>query len=400
MKYDEQLYLCANCAKDHNLAQYIELNGVKSVKCCICKSSENKSVIISGNNIVHNIFKALVRYYFTEDQYNGHWGGDDLYKLFEIENPIIKHDIIFENPSGDDDELTIDLIIDELTNPVYEDYDKGVSIFLGREYGYYADTIPDTKSSILKEYEQKIKQYNHYELESDAIDLIAPYKDFLKYEISVNGIFCRSRIGFSSRHHKSKDPLQKSQVVYFPHMENGIGAPPPPFASNGRINRQGVSYLYLANSLETAICEIKPHPGQIVSIAEFTPKRNMVFVDLKEVQFSNYWLTEKGINTYIFLKDLNTMFATPVAPSESLDTYFVTQFFANTFRLMGFDGIAFKSSVSNGANFVAFNPRDFEYRKNSAICKKIMSLRYGFDDVFYELEQDSDPNVDYFPKIS
>ena len=45
--------------------------------------------------------------------------------------------------------------------------------------------------------------------------------------------------------------------------------PPARFVKGGRFNRQGVSYLYLADNVETCISEIHLQVGQICSIVQF-----------------------------------------------------------------------------------------------------------------------------------
>ena len=44
-------------------------------------------------------------------------------------------------------------------------------------------------------------------------------------------------------------------------------------SSAGRNNVQGVSYLYLADRLETACAEVKPVPRQYISVAMFMLKK-------------------------------------------------------------------------------------------------------------------------------
>ncbi|MEO0688285.1 MAG: RES domain-containing protein, partial [Cyanobacteria bacterium J06649_11] len=48
-----------------------------------------------------------------------------------------------------------------------------------------------------------------------------------------------------------------------------MGAPPKRKASHGRANPSGIPYLYLGSTHKTAISEVRPHPGESASVAEF-----------------------------------------------------------------------------------------------------------------------------------
>ena len=60
--------------------------------------------------------------------------------------------------------------------------------------------------------------------------------------------------------------LQKADTPY-PIEE--MGAPPQRLVSHGRANPAGIPYLYLASTPETAVSEVRPHTGEIASVADF-----------------------------------------------------------------------------------------------------------------------------------
>lgn len=122
-----------------------------------------------------------------------------------------------------------------------------------------------------------------------------------------------------------------------------MGPPNPRLSSSGRMNPEGISYLYCADNLETAICEIRPHIGAEVTVSSVTLIKQMSFVDLTcgaPQPYENFW-------TEIFA----TRFSEPIDPEEKLD-YVVPQFFAERFKGYGFEGIIWKSGQSDGGNNV------------------------------------------------
>jgi len=131
-------------------------------------------------------------------------------------------------------------------------------------------------------------------------------------------------------------------------------------AKGGRANPAGISYLYLAENLETAIAEIKPYIGDVITIASFSLSRKVKIVDIRqgapslpEAVFSknkdsldHLWF---GIKMY---------FATPVKPQDPKE-YIPTQYVAELFKNNGYDGIKFDSvQRRDNFNLVLFNPFD------------------------------------------
>ncbi|HBU0449055.1 TPA: RES family NAD+ phosphorylase, partial [Klebsiella pneumoniae] len=47
-------------------------------------------------------------------------------------------------------------------------------------------------------------------------------------------------------------------------------------------NPTGIPYLYLGSMPDTAISEIRPHTGEIATVAEFEIPEELIIVDLRE----------------------------------------------------------------------------------------------------------------------
>ena len=137
----------------------------------------------------------------------------------------------------------------------------------------------------------------------------------------------------------------------------------------GRSNPRGIAYLYLASDRETAISEVRPWSGSFVSVAHFETKRDLRLVDFsKNHGKAGGWsyligipqdrwekLTPEEIEQAVWA-DIDNAFARPVGPDDPHVGYVPTQIIAELFRDKDFDGIAYKSSLSeNGYNVALFD---------------------------------------------
>ena len=119
----------------------------------------------------------------------------------------------------------------------------------------------------LKSLEKEILTENY----SDLFDKV--YSDFRKEQsefkteiIEIGKIYYRARVGNDTMEAAIDDLNIISKIPYF---GNNMDKPPARFVQGGRFNRQGVSYLYLADNVETCISEIHLQVGQICSIVQF-----------------------------------------------------------------------------------------------------------------------------------
>jgi hypothetical protein len=136
--------------------------------------------------------------------------------------------------------------------------------------------------------------------------------------------------------------------------------PTPEKAADGRVNPKGIPCLYLATKKDTAALEVRPLIGSYVSIAQFEIVKDLKIVncsarEIGDLAFLDKNLSQDGIEKVVW-SAINRAFSEPVGRSdESLD-YVPTQIIAETFKLNGFDGIAYKSSYGeDGFNVALFD---------------------------------------------
>lgn len=149
-----------------------------------------------------------------------------------------------------------------------------------------------------------------------------------------------------------------------PYTSEEMGAPPPRADRFGRANPPGISYLYAALDAKTAVAEMRPARGALLSLARLTTTQVMRVVDLAKVTPLNslFEITEYyGVPTLrIPIEDRELLLrfayelARPVWQTDASVDYLPTQYLAEFILSLGYDGIIYNSGFSNGKNIVLF----------------------------------------------
>ena len=150
-----------------------------------------------------------------------------------------------------------------------------------------------------------------------------------------------------------------------PYKTVEMGAPPKEKVSHGRANPAGIPYLYLGSSKDTAVAEVRPHPGEKVSVAKFTVGDGLKIVDLRNPRqlVSPFLLGDEGSIALMrddieFLERLGQELTTPVLPNAAAIDYIPSQFLCEFIKRCGYQGVVYSSSVSGGVNLALFNPKN------------------------------------------
>lgn len=144
-------------------------------------------------------------------------------------------------------------------------------------------------------------------------------------------------------------------------IEN-MGAPPKRRSSHGRANPAGIPYLYLGSLPETAAAEIRPHTGEIACVADFKiPEIKAVDLRNPRKLVSPFILSESSAIGQLradlpFLERLGEELTRPVQPSGAAIDYIPSQYLCEFIKKSGFDGVVYRSSVSDGINLALFDP--------------------------------------------
>lgn len=135
--------------------------------------------------------------------------------------------------------------------------------------------------------------------------------------------------------------------------------PHPHTSSEGRANPKGIPYLYLATDKDTAMAEVRPWIGSLISVGQFKITKNIKLVDCSVFHGKNFifYFREPSAEEKeeAVWSDIDWAFSNPVTPSDDVAEYIPTQILAELFKKNGFDGIAYKSNLGDGHNVVLFD---------------------------------------------
>lgn len=145
--------------------------------------------------------------------------------------------------------------------------------------------------------------------------------------------------------------------------------PPLRNQSEGRVNPRGIAYLYLASDQKTAVSEVRPWSGALVSVAAFETTRDLRLFDFSKSHGkaggwgyllnvpTDQWerLSQAQIDQAVWA-DIDNAFSRPVGPNDEYTNYIPTQIIAEYFLAQGFDGIIYKSDLNEkGFNVALFD---------------------------------------------
>lgn len=148
-----------------------------------------------------------------------------------------------------------------------------------------------------------------------------------------------------------------------PFLIQDMGAPPNRLATHGRANPVGIPYLYLGSLPETAASEIRPHTGEKACVADFKVPQPLKAVDLRNPRqlVSPFLLADANAIGQMradipFLERLGDELTRPVLPRSAAIDYIPSQYLCEFIKKSGYDGVVYRSSVSNGMNLALFRP--------------------------------------------
>jgi len=201
---------------------------------------------------------------------------------------------------------------------------------------------------------------------------------------------CKPRIKTISM----SDSLWRAQIGcdYVPLNQEGIyaGEVPIPFDSDrmkpkngsvpeGRANPKGIAYLYVADNKKTAMSEVRPSLGVSISVGKFKPTKELKIIDFSEHhgKFHVVEPTQEDINEAAW-RDMDKAFSIPVTNSDFHPDYVPTQVIAEFVKSLGYDGIAYKSSLAQGTNITLFDLESASIQEREVF--NVRNIHYDFEE--------------------
>jgi hypothetical protein len=341
---------CVNCFNEELMKYMIDQDGFIG-NCSYCKSKNVKTLQVE-NKELSGLFDIFTSIYSETLENNGlkmiyilqrDWDVFNKNNTWQSMGALLKD--IMKN-------LNIDSDNSYIMNPEFQLY---------KNYWY--------------EYSNEIKYKNRFYLDLPE-ELKSTLLSSIKYlvrPLKKDSLLYRARIG------GELDEFKEVTEPYKPTIED-IG--PPPFYKTkvGRANPAGIPYLYTSNSIETAIAEVRPWFGCKVTFGTFKVNETKRIIDLTKPRIFSLFETfidlKKAIGANELIRNLHKELTKPVDPELSDIEYLPTQFLTEFIKNQGYDGITFKSSLSEGNNTVLFNVNGIEVIETD--ITQIYGINYYF----------------------
>jgi hypothetical protein len=164
-------------------------------------------------------------------------------------------------------------------------------------------------------------------------------------------------------------------------------------AQEGRVNPRGIPCLYAAGDMKTAISEVRPWVGAMVSVSRLEANRDLRLVSFLEG-------TDKQLSLDVFFEEptpeeregivwqeIGRAFSRPVSPDPGIAEYAPTQVIAERLKNESYDGIVYKSHLGPGINFALFDIDSITVQDGRLHAIKGVSYDVGEAENWYSSKQ-------------
>ncbi len=374
--------ICESCALPDLLKEFVA--SAKDMGSCSVCGNGTRRIANTGDPEFLVLIKALIRYYHSEWEYHGKLSDGSLQSLFGERSPIIKFNLKLSDSDYEDFLLSF-----------LERHDQEGSIHLFTAYGRdIYNYLPMRAVSLGEAYllsviRRELMEKNYFIVEKENEKKFEGIRAHITRTIEPGEIWHRARVGATRRAANYGDDPQDGIIFYEPFADESLAAPPVGTTSAGRLNRPGVSFLYLASDPATALSEVRPHPGEQVSLGAFSTTEKLIIADLSTHRLKDLYRSDDELDALELIIAIENALAT-AAPPSNRQLYSLTQFIAELLRQMGFDGVKFRSTVGAGVNLVLFDPSKVTWIAGSSQVADVKKVQYS-----YVEERLFDPNTRY-----
>ncbi|MAZ18813.1 MAG: hypothetical protein CL535_21115 [Ahrensia sp.] len=185
------------------------------------------------------------------------------------------------------------------------------------------------------------------------LDTVAATVDKRIRELPPSKVFWRAQLGHGWRF---EDQIDDDIPAAF---EPKRMRPLADRAYEGRVNPKGIPCLYIATTKDSAMSEVRPGVGSLISVAQFKTTRALRLVDCSVHHASQkFYLEEPDADEReeAVWAQIDHAFADPVTRSDDTAGYAPTQLLAELFADLGYDGVVYKSAFGDdGFNIALFD---------------------------------------------
>ena len=355
------MYCCVNCFKDAEIKAIIQSYNITD-DCDFCGEKSVSVYQIGVDTTISDLFDGLLDVYTTAASLPIAFPKDstDL-----IKNILCNKWHIF-NVEPDRIYRLITSICCERYNDQPELFDTTVGISQSQDQNYLE------KSAIIKNYSwadfvEAIKLKNRFHTDHMNKDVLDLFIGYVRKTYKAGTTFYRARICSTKNGFDISD----------------MGAPPPQLATAGRANPEGISILYLADTVKTTLHEIRAGAYDYVAIGCFELQQDMEIINLADIDkispFIGIDFTQHAVNIE-HLRKISQEIAKPLRRHDSLLDYLPTQYVSDYIKSKGYDGIEYISTMCpDGINLAIFGEGLF--RCINKTVYDIKSLTYSYNEV-------------------
>lgn len=174
------------------------------------------------------------------------------------------------------------------------------------------------------------------------------------------------------------EPINISRNYYGYDLRGSFVNPNVSWITAMRANRAGQPRLYCADVNYLALIEVRPKVGDKISLATIKVNDVLTMLDLTLFHIP-YGMDEEKQKLFA---EISILFSTPVNQDDDKSDYLVTQEIADFVESLGYDGIAFSSSLSPALkqeNYNCCNLVIFNYQKCSPVKSNVVEMQSKYD---------------------
>jgi hypothetical protein len=271
---------CEKCFRDYEVKAIVQ-KSLKKGDCDICNSKNVSIYNTNQDNSLKESFEGLINIYVNEELLPHGYPSSHV-KLLK-EELHANWNIFSSNLTPEDIDAIVKNICKDKFAEEPEIFENKVGIPELAQMSYLDENSIVGRYS-WEEFVQSIKSEYRFHTNFFQQDILEIFCTYIKKSYKKGTIFYRARISDSDRGY-SKEKM---------------GAPPIGLASAGRANPEGISYLYLGDSVETTLYEIRAGLYDYVSVGKFVLQEDINVVDLTDIDnisaFSDLDFKQHAIN--------------------------------------------------------------------------------------------------------
>lgn len=350
------MIFCNECFRDRQVRAIIESNASTSGRSKgVCPICSKKSVFLydtDQDSVLTDFFNDLISIYTPVSLMPAgyspadvHMIADELKNEWNIFSESVESGKIYE-------------IVKALSPALYTDshelFDSPVGI--PEKYdSIYLENHSILSSNKWEDFVNSIKHENRFHTKYINHEKLSTYLSYLRKDYKSGISMFRGRLRYTDKKFKPKE----------------MGAPPSSYAREGRANSAGISRLYLADSEQTCIHEIRSGAFDVIDIGRFRLQEDISVIDFKLIsQFSpfndDFDFLEYLINKPI-LKKIDQEMGRALRSSDDPLDYVPTQYLCDFIKTLeyekgkSFEGVEYSSTLNKGGyNLAVFYPNLFK----------------------------------------